>query len=154
MPEFAESTRRSGPSKTPAAVEGALVLIAEDNEINQIVAGELLRTAGYGFELVSNGEQAVEAARSGRFAAILMDCQMPVLDGFEAARRIRELEAGRGDGSHVRIIALTANAMKGDRERCLAAGMDGYVSKPINPSQLLETIAQNLAGWEPGRAAA
>jgi PAS domain S-box-containing protein len=131
------------------SVGGAHILIAEDNEINQIVVTEILSKAGCRCEVVPDGSKAVEAIRRAEYDLVLMDCQMPVMDGFEATRQIRRHEQEASDqGSHRRhtpIIALTANAMKGDRELCLAAGMDAYAGKPINPEELLGTIARLLA---------
>jgi PAS domain S-box-containing protein len=112
---------------------GARVLVAEDNEVNQKVAVRILERLGYRVEVADNGREAVEACKRSPYAAVLMDGQMPVLDGFEATRRIRELE---GEGRHTPVIAMTASAMKGDRERYLEAGMDDYVSKPVTPESL------------------
>lgn len=122
------------------------VLVAEDNEINQIVIQEILANVGLECHIVSDGRQAVEAISAGdsNYLLVIMDCQMPLMDGFEATRKIREREqiarGGEGPGLRMPIIALTANAMKGDREACLDAGMDAYVSKPIAPLELLRTI--------------
>jgi len=113
-----------------------LILLAEDNLVNQKVAQLQVNKLGYALHIVDNGEKAVAAvaAPDHGFAAILMDCQMPVLDGFEATMAIRLTEA---DGvSRIPIIAMTANAMQGDRDRCLAVGMDDYLSKPIKPDEL------------------
>ncbi len=121
-------------------LDGVRVLLAEDNEVNQLVASELLQQAGCQCELAVNGRQAVDKALAGTFDVILMDCQMPELDGFEATRLIRQIEQSDAKQSRRPIIALTANAIKGDRELCLAAGMDGYVTKPIDPIELLQTI--------------
>ncbi len=129
---------------------GQRILVAEDNEINQIVAKEILTKSGFRCDIVGDGRKAVEQAQSGQYDLILMDCQMPVMDGFDATREIRRLERGghlpAGTGRRIPIVALTANAMKGDRERCLEAGMDAYASKPINPKELLSTIEQVLRG--------
>ena len=121
------------------------ILLAEDNEVNQLVAMEVLSRSGFACEAVDNGRKAVEAAAGGRFQVILMDCQMPEMDGFEASRRIRKWEGENGIGRPVPIIALTANALKGDRERCLEAGMTGYVTKPIHPAELVAAIDSALA---------
>jgi signal transduction histidine kinase/CheY-like chemotaxis protein len=123
------------------------LLVAEDNEINQILARELLGKAGYDLDVVSTGRAAVQAFEANSYALILMDCQMPEMDGFEATQQIRQ-----STKTQVPIIALTANAIKGDRERCLAAGMDGYCSKPINPRQLLSLIESFLNQQNPAVA--
>jgi PAS domain S-box-containing protein len=122
-----------------------LILLAEDNLINQRVAQLQIARLGYAMDVVGNGQLAVDAvARSSdphgsAYAAVLMDCQMPVLDGFEATAAIRRAESV---GERIPIIAMTANAMQGDRERCLTAGMDDYISKPINPEQLQAVLAR------------
>ena len=112
-------------------------LLAEDNAINQKIASKLLAKAGYEADVVDNGAAAVDAMQKNAYDFILMDCQMPEMDGFEATAVIRQME---GDRRHIRIIALTANAMAGDREKCLAAGMDDYLSKPVSLQALLEAI--------------
>lgn len=124
----------------------ARVLVAEDNEINQIVVGEILRKAGYTFEVVGDGRGAVDSALTGAFDIVLMDCQMPLMDGYEAARTIREREASNPASGRLPIVALTAHAMKGEEAKCLEAGMDAYASKPIDPVQLLRTIERALLG--------
>ncbi len=116
------------------------ILLAEDNRINQRVATGLLEKAGHSVRTVTNGREALAVLMRERFDIVLMDLQMPELDGFEATAAIREREAGTN--THVPIIALTAHAMKGDRERCLAAGMDGYATKPIQLEELRNVIAQ------------
>jgi CheY-like chemotaxis protein len=117
---------------------GARILLVEDNEINQMVAEEILRNAGFVFEVASDGHQALNLLGRREFDLVLMDCQMPGMDGFETTQRIRAGEAQ--DGKRVPIVALTANAIQGDRERCLAAGMDAYVTKPIDATTLTQTI--------------
>jgi two-component system sensor histidine kinase/response regulator len=111
-------------------VNSRLILLAEDHPLNQKVALLLLERMGFESHVVSNGVQAVEAALHNHYDAILMDCHMPEMDGFDATREIRRNE--QGTGKHVPIIAVTALAMAGDRERCLAAGMDDYITKPID----------------------
>ena len=137
---------------------GARILLAEDDEISQEVAVELLKRAGHQCQPVSTGRQAVEEALKGEYDLILMDCQMPEMDGFEATRVIRkhEREAGLPAGGQYRlpIIALTANAIKGDRELCLEAGMDDYLAKPLEPDRLLEMLARYLPGHAAVGAAA
>jgi PAS domain S-box-containing protein len=127
------------------------VLLAEDNLVNQRLAVRLLEKAGHAVRVAANGRQAVEATAQERFDVVLMDVQMPELGGMEATELIRRRE--RESGEHVPIIALTAHAMKGDRERCLAAGMDGYVAKPIRDRELFGTIEQVLQAHAPSRAA-
>ena len=115
------------------------VLLAEDNAINQNLAVRLLENHGHSVTVANDGVEAVAAVREGEFDVVLMDVQMPNMDGLEAAAAIRALE--RGTTRHVPIVAMTARAMKGDQERCLAAGMDGYISKPIQPGRMMEAIA-------------
>jgi CheY-like chemotaxis protein len=121
---------------------GALrILVAEDNAVNQTLILRLLEKHGHSPELAQNGREAVEKVRNGRFDLVFMDVQMPEMDGFSATTAIRDLE--KTTGTHVLIYAMTAHAMKGDRERCLAAGMDGYVSKPINFPEV-ERVLQSI----------
>jgi signal transduction histidine kinase/ligand-binding sensor domain-containing protein/DNA-binding response OmpR family regulator len=115
------------------------VLLAEDNRTNQKVATIMLERLGHEVLVASNGVEAVQALQGDRFDLVLMDVQMPEMDGFEATRRIRDPQSGVTD-PHVPIIAMTAHAMKGDRERCLEAGMDAYLAKPIKPSDLKDIL--------------
>jgi two-component system, sensor histidine kinase and response regulator len=117
---------------TPLAVTGR-VLVAEDNPVNQLVIRGMLDKRGYEYDIVGDGREALDRLESGDYVALLMDVQMPEVDGFEATARIRERE---GADDHLPIVAMTASAMEGDRERCLAAGMDDYLSKPLRPDQL------------------
>ena len=126
--------------QTALRIDGVHCLLAEDNEINRMVASELLEHAGATCAIAVNGREALNMALATKYDVILMDCQMPELDGFEATKLIRKAEKEAGDGYRRVIVALTANAIKGDRELCLAAGMDGYVTKPIDPVELLRTI--------------
>ncbi len=137
----------AGKPIAPITHERPRVLLAEDNPVNQRVALLQLEKLGYDADVVSDGETAVVAAQStpGRFALILMDCQMPVLDGFAATRKLRAWESEQGRGAHIPVIAMTANAMAGDREQCLAAGMDDYLSKPVNR----QALSQMLGRWSP-----
>ncbi len=124
---------------------GERILVAEDNLINREVIGAQLGKLGYKSEIVRNGREAVEAIRRGTFDLILMDCEMPEMDGYEATRNIRQ-----GSQTHIPIVALTANAMSSDKQRCIEAGMDDYLAKPVDPNQL----ASVLAKWIPERPTA
>lgn len=129
---------RAVPEESPRKLN---ILLAEDNAVNRVLAQKLLQKQGHTVTSVVNGIEALqlwEENQFHRFDIILMDVQMPELDGLQAATRIRERELGTG--AHIPIIAVTAHAMKGDRERCLAAGMDDYIAKPINPAELAKVI--------------
>jgi two-component system sensor histidine kinase/response regulator len=128
----------------------ARVLLAEDNAVNQTLAVRVLEKRGYWVKVAGNGRAALEAFEKEQFDVVLMDIQMPGMDGFEATAAIREKE--KLTGGHVPIIAMTAHALKGDQERCLAAGMDGYVSKPIRTSELFSTIESLLANRDSAAA--
>ncbi len=130
-------------SAAAAPVHGWKVLLAEDNLINQRLALRLLEKWGCSVTVAGDGWQALEALRAATFDVVLMDVQMPGMDGFEVTRRIREEEVRCG--GHLSIVALTAHAMAGDRERCLAAGMDDYVTKPLHAQELLATLERLLA---------
>ena len=118
------------------------ILLAEDNAVNQLLAIRLLEKRGHTVTLAANGNEALAAIQNGEFDLILMDVQMPEMDGFQVTAAIRRKESATG--AHIPIIAMTAHAMKGDEERCLTAGMDAYVSKPIRPQELFEKIEQLL----------
>ena len=120
-----------------------MILVAEDNEVNQMVIEYTLLDAGYEFQIVENGKLAVQQFQSITPDLILMDISMPEMNGLEATAAIRELE--RDAGGHVTIIALTAHALHGDREKCIAAGMDDYMPKPISPQVLTERLAHWLS---------
>lgn len=143
------------PAELPATAEGgggesvaplpggARVLLVEDNEINQEIAQAMICSYGCECDCVGNGEEAIRAVADGVYDLVLMDCMMPGTDGYEAARRVRRWEAQRresGLGRRVPIVAVTANAMKGDRERCIAAGMDDYITKPLEPTEVLRVL--------------
>jgi len=119
------------------------VLVAEDNPVNQRLVVRMLEKRGHRVAVAGNGREAVDVLAKDSFDIVFMDVQMPEMDGLEATARIREKE--EGSESHQIVIALTAHAMKGDRERCLAAGMDAYLSKPIRPQELDDILEKYLA---------
>jgi signal transduction histidine kinase/CheY-like chemotaxis protein len=119
------------------------ILVAEDNVVNQRLAARLLEKKGHRVEIVANGREAIDALEKETFDLVLMDVQMPEMDGLEATRIIREREAGTG--RHLPVVALTAHALKRDEERCIAAGMDGHLTKPLRPQQLDEVLQRYLA---------
>ena len=116
------------------------ILVAEDNPINQLYIRELLKHFGCTSDLASNGEEALAAVQQKHYDLVLMDCQMPEMDGFTAAREIRRKEASGEIPRRHNIVALTANALEGDRQRCLEAGMDDYLAKPLQPGKLHELL--------------
>ncbi len=132
------------PPPDPVTSLSGIILLAEDNDINEEVAGEMLAALGYRHRLARNGREAVEAWQGGQADLILMDCQMPEMDGYQATNAIRQAEARKG-GRRIPIVALTAHATAGDHERCLAAGMDDYLTKPLDPKSLGQTIAKWLS---------
>jgi len=136
----------------PLSAENFTVLIVEDNAVNQLVTEELVHSLGFEVVVADNGVTALEALTVGGIDLVLMDCQMPVMDGFQATRELRKREAASG-ALRLPIIALTANAVKGDRELCLAAGMDDYLSKPVDP-HLLEIILLEYLGGLNGHSQA
>jgi PAS domain S-box-containing protein len=133
-------SRASRPRKGSSTRRRLKLLLAEDNPVNQMLATRILEKLGHDVTVVGNGREAVSKAQASGFDLIIMDVQMPEMDGFEATAAIREWE--KTTGKHIPIVAMTAHAMKGDRERCLAAGMDGYVSKPIRIGDLEEAVIQ------------
>lgn len=144
--EAAARAARPAAIAAPQPAGRLRILLAEDNRVNRFLAVRLLEKAGHQVETATNGRAALAALEHDRFDLALMDLQMPEMDGLEATARIRERE--RTTGSHLPIIALTANAMVGDQERCLQAGMDGYVSKPIDIARLLAEIHRVRAALE------
>ena len=123
------------------------VLVAEDNTVNQVVARRMLEKRGLRVELAGNGQEAIDKWHDGDFTAIFMDCQMPGMDGYAATAEIRRLEGVTG---HIPIIAMTASTMQGDRDRCLDAGMDDYLAKPIRIEALKDVIARSIPVGAPG----
>jgi CheY-like chemotaxis protein len=117
------------------------ILLAEDNAVNQLLATRLLVKRGHRVTVVANGREALEALEKDTFDLALMDVQMPELNGFEATAVIREKE--KTSGNHLTVIAMTAHAMAGDRERCLKAGMDDYIAKPIRTQELTELLGRH-----------
>jgi len=136
---------KAAPDSGPASFipTGFKILVVEDNHVNRAVAVGMLESLGYSTASADNGRAAIDAMSKARFDAVLMDCQMPVMDGMTATGEIRDREQSNG-GARTLIIALTANAMEGDRERCLAAGMDDFLSKPFTRQQL----ANLLGRWQ------
>ena len=130
-----------GDSRPPSTI--LRILLAEDSPVNQRVASRLLEKRGHRVQVVTNGREALAVLERETFDLVFMDIQMPEIDGLEATTEIRNKE--RGSPLHLPVIALTAHAMKGDRERCLAAGMDGYLSKPIRSQELDEILDRYAA---------
>ena len=142
-PPDPESASRM-PTVAASPSKDLLVLIAEDNPVNQRLAAMQVRALGYSVDVAANGREAVAAVARGGYALVLMDCQMPDLDGFEATRIIRSKEQS---GRRVPIIAMTANAMHGDREACLAVGMDDYLAKPVRLDELRAMLERWIGAW-------
>jgi CheY-like chemotaxis protein len=135
-----EAAKRAAKKVRAGAGAGSLrVLLAEDNRVNQLLVVRLLEARGHHVTVAGDGRAAVDEAERGNFDVILMDVQMPEMDGLEATRRLR------ASGVRAPIIAMTAHAMQGDRDRCLSAGMDAYISKPIQPEEVFEAIEDVVA---------
>ena len=130
---------------TPTTDRRPRILLAEDNVVNQKVAARVLEKEGFAVDVASDGRQAVDAWRRGTYDMILMDCQMPQLDGYEATREIRREERETGAVRRIPIIALTAHAMKGAADDCRRAGMDDYLTKPLDREQLRRCLKQHMA---------
>lgn len=120
------------------------ILVAEDNDVNQKVIRVILERNGLPFEIAADGSEAVRMFSQSQYDLVLMDCQMPQMDGLEATKRIRAVETGEGRG-RCYIVAMTANAMKGDRERCLEAGMDDFLAKPFTSQGLTQRLKEWMA---------
>ncbi|CAN0598435.1 unnamed protein product, partial [Ectocarpus sp. 12 AP-2014] len=132
------ATRENNAAAGSAALA---ILLVEDNQVNQLVASSLLRKLGHTVDLAENGKRALQAMENRTYDMVLMDCQMPVMDGYEATRQIRENPAWKT----LPVIAVTANVMQGDRENCLASGMNDYITKPYNRNDLKAVIER----WAP-----
>ena len=143
-PDVAPAVAADLPAERPSPREGSSgrILLAEDNLVNQRVASAMLVNLGFSVDIVADGAAAVAAATTTRYRAILMDCQMPVMDGYEATQQIRSLHR---ESSRTPIVAVTASAMQSDVQKCLDAGMDDYLSKPVR----LKALATVMARWAP-----
>ena len=139
----AQSVPRKAVDRATALAQGILILVAEDNPTNRLVIGKQLEQLGYTFDMVNDGEQAWQALQATDYGLLLTDCFMPILDGYELTRRIREHETE--NGHRLPILALTASALQGDAEKCYRTGMDGYLSKPVS----LDKLTAKLEEWLP-----
>jgi len=137
---IAQESQKNGIAKAKKVsdikIPDCRILVVDDVSFNQILMQKLLEPYGAQIQLAANGQEAVDQFKSKPFDLILMDCQMPVMDGFEATQKIRKLDGGKD----TKIIALTADAMIGDREKCLSSGMDDYLNKPVRPNEIKEMI--------------
>ena len=139
MSDPAERGDQVSPACSSVETAALSILVAEDNIVNQALVKALLRARGHGVTLANNGREVLSLLDGQPFDLILMDIQMPEMDGLQATAEVRQRE--RRTGEHIPIVAMTAHAMEGDRERCLEAGMDEYISKPISVKELLALIA-------------
>jgi two-component system sensor histidine kinase/response regulator len=146
-PQPMAATRSYTRSEPAPKEERGMILLVEDNKMNQLVASKVLEKLGYRFDIANDGREAVQAVSAQAYDAVLMDCEMPEMDGYQATAAIRQMEA---DGCHVPIIAMTAAAMTGDRERCLDAGMDDYLTKPIRIDAVGDVLQRWTSDPEPG----
>ena len=145
------AVRASAPHEILPGLRTLRILLTEDNAVNQKLAVRLLEKRGHKVFVAANGQEALDALDREKFDVVLMDVQMPEMDGIEATRRIRERE--RTTARHTPVVAMTAHAMKGDRERCLQVGMDGYISKPLRPTELFEAVESLAAAEVPAAVA-
>jgi two-component system, sensor histidine kinase and response regulator len=145
------ATMNKAPAAAAPTFQGSKILLVEDNPVNQRVAQRMLQKLAAEVTIANNGAEALERITTTRFDAVLMDCQMPIMDGFTATRRIREMERV-GGLKRLPIVALTANVMTEDREHCVAAGMDAHLGKPIEPGQLIDTLSRYLNAVAPSAA--
>jgi signal transduction histidine kinase/DNA-binding response OmpR family regulator len=150
-PPISEPPKSAAPSPPPPPRTGSRILLVEDSAINAEVAGEILRSAGYAYDLVTDGREAVDSVKQRPYALVLMDCQLPEVDGYEASRQIRDLERKgerKGPEGRLPIVALTASVQREDLERCIQAGMDAHIAKPFDARHLLAMIASRLEAVE------
>jgi len=138
-----EAPRLSGTSTPPSATFNAHILVVDDNTTNQLVASGMLKKFGITTDIATNGQEAITALKQGSYDLVFMDCQMPVMDGYQATKVIRDPHS-QVNNHQIPIVAMTANAMQGDREKCLAAGMDDHIAKPIDPQKLHQALDEWL----------
>jgi two-component system sensor histidine kinase/response regulator len=150
-PREGDAVQKRGPRHSRAPEEGPRVLLVEDNAVNQAVTVRVIEKLGYAVDLSANGRAALEAIGRAAYDLILMDCQMPEMDGYEATRAIRALPPPACDCP---IVAMTAAAMAGDRDRCIDAGMDDYLAKPVQPQELARVVSWYLRADAPGSESA
>src|SRR6202044_1211706 len=150
VPVHAKARPSASRARALNATRPLRILVAEDNPVNQQLALHLLERRGHSAVVAENGREALSAIEKHKFDLVLMDVQMPEMGGLEATRAIRERE--KSTGGHLPVVAMTAHAMQGDRERCLAAGMDGYLAKPIDPKVFLETVERTALPGDRGEA--